>query len=499
MPDIVAAGLTLISEGCPAPNSAVDPGERVSVSLSLMNNGTASTSNLVATLLPSANVIAPGNSQFYGAIPPGATVSRTFSFTANGNCGDTIMLTLQLEDESAQSTRTFVNRHYLDFLGRQADESGLEFWSNIIERCGSDQQCREEKRVEVSAAFFLSTEFRETGYLVYRMHKAAFGDISPPTIPVPVRRDEFVADLAHIVKGVQFGAGDWQTQLENNKQAFALAFVGEQEGNTRKGARNSKSGRKRFMDAYPVSMTPAEFVRKLDANTGNLLTPDEVSALTNELMNNHTPAGRASVLRKVAESPEFSRAESNRAFVALEYFGYLKRDPDAAPDTDFGSWQYWLSTLDQFDGDFVQAGMVKAFVNSPEYASRFTQQSLGAATFSVLLGTPEGACNTSCALPQLVISNVVLTRQGDTVVASFKVENQGVVTANDVTLTEATLSQPTVNGQPLPQTLGTLAPGQSANTSVTFASPGTGVRVLRLRGTFNGGGSFGRSQRVTLP
>ncbi|MBC7930306.1 MAG: hypothetical protein H7Z38_07015, partial [Rubrivivax sp.] len=162
-------------------------------------------------------------------------------------------------------------------------------------------------------------------------------------------------------------------------------------------------------------------------------------------------------------------------------------------------YEFWLSKLNQFDGDFVGAEMVKAFISAPEYLSRFAPQSLGTATFSVLLGTPGGSCNTSCALPQLVISNVALTRQGETVVASFKVENQGVVTANDVTLTEATLSQPTVNGQPLPQTLGTLAPGQSANASVTFASPGTGGRVLRLRGTFNGGISFGRSQNVTLP
>ncbi|PYS56238.1 MAG: hypothetical protein DMF76_25300, partial [Acidobacteria bacterium] len=72
--------------------------------------------------------------------------------------------------------RLFVTQHYRDFLNRQPDTSGLVFWTDEILSCGSDQQCVEVKRINVSAAFFLSIEFQETGYLVERMYKVAYGD-----------------------------------------------------------------------------------------------------------------------------------------------------------------------------------------------------------------------------------------------------------------------------------------------------------------------------------
>src|SRR5215208_582202 len=69
----------------------------------------------------------------------------------------------------------FVRQHYLDFLGREPDPAGLAFWTNEITSCG-DAGCVGAKRVNVSAAFFLSIEFQNTGYLVERMYKAAYGD-----------------------------------------------------------------------------------------------------------------------------------------------------------------------------------------------------------------------------------------------------------------------------------------------------------------------------------
>ncbi len=97
-PVIVADGSTLVNESCPPTNGAIDPGETATVNLKLMNSGTGPTTNLVATLLPNANVLASSGPQTYGAIAPGATVGRDFTFTAAGNCGDTITLTLQLQD-----------------------------------------------------------------------------------------------------------------------------------------------------------------------------------------------------------------------------------------------------------------------------------------------------------------------------------------------------------------------------------------------------------------
>jgi hypothetical protein len=53
--------------------------------------------------------------------------------------------------------------------------------------------------------------------------------------------------------------------------------------------------------------------------------------------------------------------------VTMEYFGYLRRDPDP------NGYQFWLQKLNAHNGDFVQAEMVKAFINSGEYRQRFGQ------------------------------------------------------------------------------------------------------------------------------
>ena len=97
--------------------------------------------------------------------------------------------TLQLTDDSPESAgntidddEEFVRQHYHDFLNREPDAAGLAFWAGEIEGCGADAQCREVKRINVSAAFFLSIEFQQTGYLVYRTYKAAYGDATSPNV-----------------------------------------------------------------------------------------------------------------------------------------------------------------------------------------------------------------------------------------------------------------------------------------------------------------------------
>jgi hypothetical protein len=73
----------------------------------------------------------------------------------------------------------------------------------------------------------------------------------------------------------------------------------------------------------------------------------------------------------VAENQTLQRQEFNNAFVLMEYFGYLQRDPDAAPNTDFSGYNFWLAKLNQFNGDYIAAEMVKAFTASLEYRARF--------------------------------------------------------------------------------------------------------------------------------
>ena len=77
------------------------------------------------------------------------------------------------------------------------------------------------------------------------------------------------------------------------------------------------------------------------------------------------------MVRDVAEHQNLAKAELNRAFVLMQFFGYLRRNPDDAPDTDYTGYDFWLAKLNQFNGDYIAAEMVKAFINSTEYRRRF--------------------------------------------------------------------------------------------------------------------------------
>jgi uncharacterized protein (TIGR03118 family) len=405
----------------------------------------------------------------------------------------------------------FVRQQYLDFLNREPDLAGFNFWTNQITSCGADANCIAVKRINVSAAFFLSTEFQGTGVLAYLTHRVSFG-ANVSGSPVPVLYGTFEKDIQALQKDFVFGAVGADAQLEANKVAYFNEFV----------------TRPQFVDKYPATLTNAQYVDNLLA-TANL-TPSEVRlftvSLTNSqevppttptlsgggarpassgtarfqfnsaqtamtftatinnidvtgtqtadtndnLLNAHIHAGpsvapgvngpvvwgffgapfndnnpndaantpfssgvggtfsgkwdapegngttlaaqltnlrqgrayinfhttqftggeirgnfpaetafrdslvaglnaatetRASVLRKIAEAEEMQTREFNTAFVTMEYFGYLRRDPDAA------GFNFWLNKLNAFNGNFINAEMVKAFINSSEYRQRF--------------------------------------------------------------------------------------------------------------------------------
>ena len=255
----------------------------------------------------------------------------------------------------------FVPIHYLDFLNREPDPSGLNFWLNQITSCGADQQCTEVKRINVSASFYLSIEFQQSGYLVERLYKAAYGDAAGTStypgahqLSVPiVRLNEFLSDTQEIGQGVIVNQGNWQQQLEDNKQSFTSEFV----------------QRLRFTTALPTSLTPAQYVDKLNTNAGNPLSSVERNQLVNDLTT--SAKTRAQVLRTIAEHQNLVNAEFNRAFVLMQYFGYLRRNPDDPQDTDYTGYDFWLTKLNAFNGNFINAEMVKAFIASAEYGNRF--------------------------------------------------------------------------------------------------------------------------------
>jgi hypothetical protein len=247
----------------------------------------------------------------------------------------------------------FIRQQYLDFLNRQPDSSGFAFWTNNIFNCGIDPQCIEVRRINASGAFFLSIEFQDTGNLVYKMWKTGFGNV--PGTPVAVRRANFQSDSQTIQTTpnlIIVGQGNWQANLEANKQAFALSFV-------------QRPG-------FPNQSDPTAFVNNLFANAGVTPTATERTNAVNAFNSaGGGNAGRAAALRSVCDSGSVTDALRNEAFVLMQYFGYLQRDPDAQVPADYSGFQFWLNKLNTFHGDFIGAEMVKAFLSSDEYRHRF--------------------------------------------------------------------------------------------------------------------------------
>ncbi|HEY0169500.1 MAG TPA: carboxypeptidase regulatory-like domain-containing protein [Pyrinomonadaceae bacterium] len=268
--------------------------------------------------------------------------NQSFSFNA--------VLANQIYD-----TQFFVRQHYADFFSREPDAEGLAFWTQGVETCGAVDGCREVKRVDTSAAFFLSIEFQNTGFLAFRTYRAAYGDL--PGKPVPLVLGEFLPDTRQLGENVVVGRDGWQAQLAANQTAYFLRFVTTE----------------RFLSKYPEGMDGDAFTRALYATAGVELRDEDLDNALQAFRVMSPTAARAGVLQALVESETLRRRETNRAFVLMQYFGYLRRDPDSAPDADFSGYQHWLSKLEEFDGDYRRAEMVKAFLDSTEYQNRFRQ------------------------------------------------------------------------------------------------------------------------------
>jgi hypothetical protein len=230
-----------------------------------------------------------------------------------------------------------VRQHYLDFLGRNPDEDGFNFWSNQMTSCGANADCLERRTINVSAAYFLSAEFMQTGGLVDKLYRASYG--ARPQF------EEFMPDTRTIAQGIVVGRVNWERDLAANQEAFLNAWV----------------QRPAFRAAYD-NLANADYVDALISHTGVSFSGGEREALVSSL---NSGGSRAGVLRQVAENQQFVNAKRNEMFVTMQYFGYLRRNPDAS------GLNFWLNKLNQFDGNFERAEMVKSFLVSGEYRNRF--------------------------------------------------------------------------------------------------------------------------------
>lgn len=267
-----------------------------------------------------------------------------------------------------------VRQHYLDFLNREPDAGGLNFWIGEI-HCPqglitdqADVQCYQQRTIGVSDSFFFSPEFHQTAAYVFLAYRAAFGNTQPFPVVDPANQPEanklpeyggFMTDRARVLGG----AG-----LTAQQQAFANQFVTRPE----------------FLNKYPTATypTPASFVGALIAN---ILAADGVNlssqqaALETQYNNaGGGNAGRAQVLYclsldDVANNPigngnqSFVNAEYNRQFALTLYYGYLRRNPDI---NGFLFWQGQINLAPVGDGD-KQRALVCSFLTSSEYAFRF--------------------------------------------------------------------------------------------------------------------------------
>ncbi len=242
-------------------------------------------------------------------------------------------------------TYYFVRQHYVDFLNREPDPDGLAFWINQIESCGSDPQCREVKRVNVSAAFYLSTEFQEIGSFVYRFNLLNPDNANDGGFLAIIR------GMQEIGRGIIVGQPGWQEQLASNKLAFVQGYYNDD----------------RLVLSY--GRTNEEWVDLLfqyvNTYSGVTLPETQRDALVNGLETGTET--RPTVFIRVLDDAQFKAALFNQVFVLMQYYGYLRRDPD---DDGYG---FWLNKLNAFNGNYQAAEMVKAFILCPEYRSRFGQ------------------------------------------------------------------------------------------------------------------------------
>jgi hypothetical protein len=245
----------------------------------------------------------------------GVHTEASFTATANGDHANAI-----------DTTEFFVRQQYLDFLGREPDPLGFTGWVNTINNCGAgDTSC---DRVHVSEMFFRSQEFQQRGYFIYRFYSAALG-----------RKPDYAEFTPDIARVSGFLTND---QLEAAKTAFANDFVS------------------RPLFSQYNSLNNIAYVDALMNTAG--MTLSNRQALIDSL--NAGTLTRAQALRQIAESGEVYGAYYHQAFVVMEYFGYLRRDPDAL-------YLNWISVLDANPAD--SRHMVEGFANATEYRNRFKQ------------------------------------------------------------------------------------------------------------------------------
>lgn len=284
------------------------------------------------------------------------TVQLALRNPTGATLGTQSTATLTINDNDAAGTPNpifnspfFVRQHYLDFLSREPETAGFNDWLRVLNNCPDVNNLDPNSpsascdRILVSASFFGSQEFQLKGFFVFRFYRLAFGRL--PTY------NEIVPDLRRVT-------GQTPAEVFAKKAAFANSFVTRQEFTAAYGAQSNAQYIAALLARYNLTSITTPDPANPDGSTKVTLTTSE---LTGRL-----DAGtltRAQVLRAIADSDEVGAQEFNRAFVAMQYFGYLRRDPEQP------GYDNWLRVLEREPAGIRT--MVNGFVNSIEYRLRF--------------------------------------------------------------------------------------------------------------------------------
>jgi hypothetical protein len=257
----------------------------------------------------------------------------------------------------------FIGQQYRDFLNRESEASGLHFYLDILNGCNpNDAECIRYTRGALAANFFRSPEFQAKGSYVMYLYMVTIGqravtaaDLQDPSKVERPHYAEFIADMRAIS-----GPDDRNGPDPAMKAALTQEFVQRAE----------------IVAKYPTSTYPTL------VSFGNALATTAGVTLSSETQNLiATATTRAQVLQIIAESAEVNAAFYQPAFVTMEYFGYLRREPENCHDPAnwfgtgdpnacgyiFHNHRFHLSD----NADLIQNFIVRGFIESAEYRGRF--------------------------------------------------------------------------------------------------------------------------------
>ncbi len=261
--------------------------------------------------------------------------------TGGAALGQRSRASLEIDDDDVEGEvenpiddhRDFVRQHYHDFLNREPDQGGMDYWSKKLDDCGQDVQCLDRERTEVSAAFYISQEFQDTGFFVSKLEKASFA-----------RRPEYRSFMGHVQ---EISRNAIANGVETSRQKFA----------------DDWTNRPEFHAEYD-RLSNDDYVNELYRNAEVEPDPATRQRQVDDLDNNRRRRGE--ILREIVDNKDLNDQQYDAAFVLMQYFGYLRRNPDEA------GYQFWVQKLNESRDNYQ--GMVKAFVTAAEYRQRFGRQ-----------------------------------------------------------------------------------------------------------------------------